>query len=291
MSNLHKNSDAKALALNAVKRVLANNPDVKVKALKTLPFFLAAGGGAGLASAALAARRPESTGADVDENDRRYLSDAIQLKKYSEAGTGSAWSDAGRLLSDSASGVGNWLSSTANTATENVVNPVLDGLTGSYATQPWEHPLFIPAATGLAAGGLYGGNALGRKLFQGVRKDRRQEEKELARKEYEEALAAFSKSSKEASESDNTMANSLERLYQHFGAEKLAEDGPSNLRHLGTLAGLYLTALGGLGVSGAMTGYKRQRKHDDMRKIEQAAKLEQLENQDQLNPTRIEYVQ
>lgn len=292
MSDLHKTSDDNQFA-NIIGQALGDNPDVKVKALKTLPLFLAGGGALGVLGSALAARRPEKAD-DVEENDKRYLSDAIQLKKYSEEDKQSSSGlveDLRNLASNTASATGDWIGNAANTTSKTVVNPIIAGLSGAHATQPWEHPLFIPSAAALTAGGLYGGNVLGRKLFQGVRRDRREEEKARARQEYEEALAAFSKSSKEASDSDNTMANSLERLYQHFGAEKSAADEPSNLRHLGTLAGLYLTALGGLGVGGAIKGYKNQRRYDDMRKIEQAAKLEQLENQDQLNPTRIEYVQ
>ena len=271
---------------NPIVKYLATNPEVKVKALKQLPLWLAGGGAAGLLAAAAAASRPASPGKQVEENDRRYLSDAIKLQKYSADSTLAG--DLMTVLGRGAETAGDMIGSAANKTMEAVIKPTLEGVSGMHATHPVQLPFFIPAAAGLTAAGLYGGNVLGRKLFSGVRKDRRQEEKERARREYEEALAAFSKSSKEASE--NEMANNLERLYQHFGAEKTANE-PLARRHLGTLAGLYLAALGGLGVTGAMKGYKNQRKYDDMRKIEQAAKLEQLENQDQLNPTRIEYVQ
>ncbi len=250
--------------------LLAHNTDVKVKALKQLPLWLAGGAGVGLLSSAMAAKRPRQP-LPNDENE------AIQLQKYSADYTFSgALSELGTLFGDASS-----------KAMDTMVSPIARGLSGQYATMPHELPFYIPAAAGLLGAGAYGANRIGRNLFSDVRQESRKSEKERARKEYEEALAAFSKDSKEAS--DNEMAKNLERLYQHFGSEKTAEDDWK--RHLGTLAGVYLAAMGGLGVSGAMKGYKQQRKADDMRKIEQAAKLEQLENQDMLNPTRIEYVQ
>jgi len=253
--------------------LLADNTDVKIKALKQLPLWLAGGAGAGLLSSAMAAKRPRNP-LPNDENE------AIQLQKYSAEKTsytfGGALSELGTMFGDASS-----------TAVDTMVTPIAKGLSGQYATLPHELPFYIPAAAGLLGVGAYGANRLGRSLFSNVRQENRKSEKERARKEYEEALAAFSKDSKEAS--DNEMAKNLERLYQHFGSEKTAEDDWK--RHLGTLAGVYLAAMGGLGVSGAIKGYKQQRKADDMRKIEQAAKLEQLENQDMLNPTRVEYVQ
>ncbi len=250
--------------------LLAHNTDVKVKALKQLPLWLAGGAGIGLLSSAMAAKRPRKP-LPNEENE------AIQLQKYSADYTyGGALSELGTLFGNASS-----------KAMDTMVHPIAQGLSGQYATMPHELPFYIPAAAGLLGVGAYGANRIGRNLFSNVRQESRKSEKERARKEYEEALAAFSKDSKEAS--DNEMAKNLERLYQHFGAEKTAEDDWK--RHLGTLAGVYLAAMGGLGVSGAIKGYKQQRKADDMRKIEQAAKLEQLENQDMLNPTRIEYVQ
>ncbi len=250
--------------------LLAHNTDVKVKALKQLPLWLAGGAGIGLLSSAMAAKRPRKP-LPNEENE------AIQLQKYSADYTyGGALSELGTLFGNASS-----------KAMDTMVHPIAQGLSGQYATMPHELPFYIPAAAGLLGAGAYGANRIGRNLFSNVRQESRKSEKERARKEYEEALAAFSKDSKEAS--DNEMAKNLERLYQHFGSEKTAEDDWK--RHLGTLAGVYLAAMGGLGVSGAIKGYKQQRKADDMRKIEQAAKLEQLENQDMLNPTRIEYVQ
>ena len=227
--------------------------------------------------------------ADAASQAQDYL--GIDSNAIKNLGTLAA--NAGPKRLDSINSLASNLKSTLESAVEsgqeaisNAGKSVVDGVVGANDNRSaFQRPWFLPALAATTAGGVGLGNLAGRKLFGSIREDAREQEKEDARKEYEEALAAFSKSSKEASE--NKLANALNRLYAHMS--KTSEDATAApiTANLGALAGAYLALTGGLGAYGAYQGFKNQRKTDEMRAIEHAARLEQLEDQDRLNPGRV----
>lgn len=282
---------------------------VDVEALKSLPTWLLASLGVGGFGAALAAAKPRPR---VEKEDRQYVNDSVKLQKYSgqkESVDFAQWADKLKSMQNSVGeAVGtrmyeigqqlpnaNDISESARDAVDSA-GEFLSGLPKAVASgvaanddnrSAWQRPWFLPAVLGTAATGIGLGNYGGRKLFGSIREDARQQEKEDARREYEEALAAFSKDSKEASE--NSLAESLDRIYGHMSKHANAGAAPITA-NLGALAGAYLALTGGLGAYGAYKGFKNQRKTDKMRAIEHAARLELIEDQDDLNPGRIEFV-
>lgn len=292
---------------------------VDVEALKSLPTWLLASLGVGGFGAALAAAKPRPR---VEPEDRQHVNDSVKLQKYSgqkeSAVDFAQWANTlkatAQAAKQTATQYGNTLAKVApgvyERFPEQVANVVTDSakavgekahdalsdaggfLASSVAgnndnRSAWQRPWFLPALLGTTVAGVGLGNYGGRKLFGSIREDARQQEKEDARREYEEALAAFSKDSKEASE--NSLAEALDRIYGHMS--KHASDGAAPITaNLGALAGAYLALTGGLGAYGAYKGFKNQRKTDKMRAIEHAARLEQIEDQDDLNPGRIEFV-